>query len=99
MYNLILNIEGLTIEEREVLLKKIEIIKYNILKEMNVEYSMLKHSPNWIRIDEDIKDMEKALLLFKLLSNLNMTHEYDEYYEIYETPKMDLKLIYKKEWE
>lgn len=99
MFHLILEIEGLTQLEQDELLKKIEIIKYNIYKNLKVERSVLKHSPNWIKIDEDIEDMEKAFMLFKLLSNLNIKHEHDEYYGIYETPEMNVELNYNLIWE
>lgn len=93
-----LKINGLTIEEKEILLKKIDLIKDNIYPELNVDYSMLKHSPNWISIKNEIDDYAVAFELFRLLSNLDFPHKHDDYYEIYENVHMNMSLNFTNEW-
>lgn len=94
-----LYITGLTQEEQYVLLKKIELIKHHVYPELEVNSSVLKHSPNWIRINQEINDMDKCLELFKCLEALDFKHEPDEYYEIYEHVHMTLAIEYSHEWD
>ena len=97
---LILRIDGLTIEERDILLKKIDLIIHYIHKPLqkDLEYSLLKHSPNWISIESELKE-DKAFTLFKLFKELTFPHKHDDYYEIYEDPHMTLTLEYTYKWE
>lgn len=96
---LLLKIEDLTIEEQEILLKKIDLIIHHIYKplEKDLDYSILKHSPNWIRIESDLKE-DKAFSLFKLFKELTFPHKHDDYYQIYEDPRLTLSLEYTREW-
>ena len=99
MLELCLEITGLTLEERDTLLKKIDLIIYHVHKPLakDLKYTLLKDSPNNISMRSVLRD-EKALTLFKLFKELNITHKPDTDY-IYEIPCMKLTLEYTREWE
>lgn len=100
MFRLYLKITGLTQEERYILIKKIELILSQIspVNEKDLDYSVLKHSPNWIELNTIIDDPEKAWDCYRLLTALDFKHEPDTYYKIYEDVHMTLNLEVTKEW-
>lgn len=100
MINFKFHISGLTIEEQDILLTKIDLILHNVSKPLKeqLDYSLLKHSPNWIRLDVNVS-VDKAFTLYRLFKELNFPHKHDDYYHIYEDPVMNLSLEYKRVWE
>ncbi len=100
MINFKFEVHGLTVEEQDILLRKIDLILHNTNKSLKdkVDYSLLKHSPNWIRLNVDLPD-EKALTLYRFFKELNFTHKHDDYYNVYESPVMNISLNYNRVWE
>lgn len=94
-----LDITGLTIVERDTLLRKIDLIKHHVYPELDVDWSVLKHSPNCIRIRQEINDVDKCFELFKCLEALDFKHEHDEDYEIYGDVHMALAIVYGHVWD
>lgn len=72
-----LYITGLAQNEQYTLLKKIDIIKHHVYQGLIVESSVLKRSPNWIRINQDINDVDKCFELFKCLEALDFKKDYE----------------------
>lgn len=98
MYTLKLEIRELTIEDKETLLAKIDLIIHHVKPSLkdDLDYSMLKHSPNWISLHTSNLELEEAFELYKLLSQgLNFTHKDDDWYEVYTHPHMELVLEFK----
>ena len=103
MLSLYYEIRGLYPEERDYILKQLELIKHNVYKGLMIDYSILKRSSNRIWIDEDIEDDGVALELFLLLKEVkvpNIPTEYDDYIplEDREVPTVDFKLTGYKEF-
>lgn len=97
MLSLYYEIRGLYPEERDYILKQLELIKHNVYKDLVIEYSILKSNPNRIWIDEDIEDDDVALELFRLLRAVkvpNIPTEYDDYIplEDRDVPTVEFKL-------
>ena len=104
MLNLYYEMSGLYPEERDYVLKQLELIKDNIYNDLVIEYSMLKRVPNSIWIDEDIEDDNVALELFRLLKEIkvpNILTEYDDYIPLEDrlAPTVEFKLHGLREFE
>lgn len=93
-----LHITGLTREEQEEVLKQLELIKDAVYPDLNIDRSILKRSPNWIRINQEIDDINNAVLLLQCFQSLHINHMWDDYYEIYEDIKLHASLECNKEW-
>lgn len=93
-----LDITGLTREEQEEVLKQLELLKDKVYPDLNIDRSILKRSPNWIRINQEIDDVKKATFLLKCFQSLHINHMWDDYYEIYEDIKLHASLEFHKEW-
>ena len=94
-----LHITGLTIEERDDLLRQLEFIKHQVYPDLRVSYSLVKSHPNSITIDQDIEDSEKALFLLQCIQQLHITHKPDDYYNIDEDVKLIASLEHHRIWE
>lgn len=94
-----LHITGLTIEERDDLLRQLEVIKHHVYPDLRVSYSLLKSRPNSITIDQNIEDSEKALFLLQCIQQLHITHKPDDYYDIDEDVKLIASLEHHRIWE
>ena len=93
-----LKITGLTITEKEDLLRQLEIIKHNVYPDLRVSYSILKHSPNWIEVDQDVEDTEKATFLLKCFQQLHINHKPDTYYDIDENVQLQVSIEHNRIW-
>ena len=61
-------IKGLYPEERDYIVKQLELIKDKLFNNMEIKFSLLKSSLNMINVNCDIEGDESALKLFQLLS-------------------------------
>ena len=69
---LILQINDLDREEVNFLLPRINLIRDKVHTDLEVRYTdEWKGHSNWINIDQEINNIDKALLLFKLFNNLH----------------------------
>ena len=93
-----LYITGLTIPEREEVLKQLNLIRDKVYPELDIDYSLLKHSPNSIIINQEIEDIGKAAFLLECIQSLHINHMHDDYYGIYEDVKLHASLEYDREW-
>ena len=96
-YHLDYRFDGLTEEEQDQLLSRLEIIKDKIYPELDIDFSCL-HRENRVWIDQEITDDNKALELFKLLSGVGVDKAYDDYYETGEDSHLSVNLNYTKEY-
>ena len=94
-----LEITGLTVYERDSLLKQLKLIKDKVYNDLKVDYSLLTHSPNWINVEQEIETTEKAFFLMECFQRLHIKHENDLYYEIYEDVDLKATVEYTKKWE
>ena len=93
-----LDVTGLTRDEQEEVLKQLELIKDTVYPDLDIDRSILKRSPNWIRINQEIDDINNAVLLLQCFQSLHINHMWDDYYEIYEDIKLHASLEFNKEW-
>lgn len=94
-YILSFECDGLTEEERDIVLAKLDIIKFHVFKDLNVKYTML-HRANRISINQEINDINVAFECFKLLSSFNFDKEYDDWYNYGEDSNVTCSLVSKK---
>lgn len=93
-----LDINGLTVEEKEDLLRQLDIIKNKVYPDLRWDRSLLHHSPNWISIDQEIEDSEKAAFLLKCFQQLHINHKPDTYYDIDEDVTLTASLEHNRIW-
>lgn len=72
MTNLYYNISKLYPEEKDYIIKQLNLIKHNIYKDLNIRYSMLEGNINNIWIKNDNIDTDTALQLFRLLGEIKI---------------------------
>lgn len=72
---LILEINNLSLEDYDILLPRINLIKDKVYPKLEIDYTLLKRNPNSIRINQEIEDSNVAMTLFKLFNNLNFNQK------------------------
>ena len=90
-------INGLSQNEQSILLKKIDLIKHFLSEDLDVDYTLLKHSSNSIRISKNVDlDNEKDNLLIQSLVGLRpvIDEEDRRYYGLHPKPEIVLYLDY-----
>ena len=97
-------IDGLYPEEREHILKRLNLIKDKMYNRLDIDYSVLKSKPNWITAYCYFDDVELALGLFRLLDAIkvpNIRTDYDDYIPLCEraVPSMSLDIVKNIEFE
>lgn len=70
-----LEIINLTLEDMNILVPRINLIKDKIYPKLKIDYTLLKRNPNSIRINQEINDDDTALTLFNLFNNLNFNQK------------------------
>ena len=93
-----LHITGLTREEQEEVLRQLELIRDKAYPDLEIDRSILKRSPNWIRINQEIEDIGKAAFLLECIQSIHIHHQHDDYYEIYEDVNLHASIEYNREW-
>ena len=70
-----LEIINLTLDDCNILVPRINLIKDKIYPKLKVEYTLFKKNTNSIRINQEINDNDTALTLFNLFNNLNFNQK------------------------
>lgn len=95
MANLYYSMNGLYPEERDYVLKQLDLIKHNIYKDLDIKYSVLKSSPNSIWIKNNDINIDTALELFRLLNEVkvpNIPTNYTDYIPLDERDKPSVEI-------
>ncbi|MBQ6220166.1 MAG: hypothetical protein IJH63_10510 [Methanobrevibacter sp.] len=91
-------IDELTIEDRDTLLSKIDLILHHVNPDLMecLDYSMLKRYPNNIRFSVTGLSSDDAFELFRLFKDgfNSFIHKDDDYYKVYTKPVISLELGY-----
>lgn len=96
-YKLEFLFDNLTESEKRELLRKLDLIKHHIYKDLNIESTVL-HRCNRVWISQEILDEDKALELFKVLQSVGVTKHYDDYYQTGEDSHCTCNLCFVKDY-
>lgn len=62
---------NLSESERDVVVKKLELIKDKFYDNLNIQYSMVKGKDNWVKVENNV-DLAIGLKLYEMIHSISM---------------------------